>query len=122
MRIIVPAASITLCLTLAACGSAPKETATPPAAASATATPAAQRFDLRGKVVSVDKAGKTLTVDHEDIPGFMGAMTMPYAVKDGALLEHLTPGEQVTAKVVSSGGNTWLEDVVVVAAKPAPAK
>ena len=71
--------------------------------------------------MAVDKAGKTLTVDHENIPGFMGAMTMPYAVKDGALLEHLSPGDLVTAKVVSTGTETWLENVVVTG-KPTPSK
>ena len=83
----------------------------------ATSQPAQaeQRFDLKGKVVSVDKSGKSLLVDHEAIPGFMGAMTMAYAVKDARLLENLTPGEQITAKVVNGSGGIWLEDVA-----PAP--
>jgi hypothetical protein len=37
-----------------------------------------QRYTLRGGVVSLDRAGRTVTVDHEAIPGFMGAMTMSY--------------------------------------------
>jgi protein SCO1/2 len=73
-----------------------------------------QRYDLKGKVVSIDKPGKNVTVDHGDIPGFMGAMTMPYPVKDQHLLDNLAPGDQVTAKVVSGSGEVWLENIVKV--------
>jgi protein SCO1/2 len=76
----------------------------------------AQRYDLKGRVVAIDKPGKRLTVDHEAIPGFMGAMTMAYPVKDEHLLDALSPGEPITAKVMSTGGEFWLEDV---AAAPA---
>ena len=72
-------------------------------------------------MVAVDKAGKRVTVDAGDIPGFMSAMTMPYAVKDEHLLDKLSAGDQITAKVVSSGGDIWLENIAAV--KPdAPAK
>ena len=85
-----------------------------PAAAQpqAQAPPQEQRFDLKGKVVAVDKAEKKVTVDHEAIPGFMGAMTMTYPVKDEHALDGVAAGEQVTAKVVSRGGaDYWLEDL-----------
>jgi Cu/Ag efflux protein CusF len=71
-------------------------------------------------VVAVDANGKKLTVDHEDIPNFMGAMTMTYSVRDGKLLEHLSPGDEVTAKVVASGGEFWLDNIAV-ANKTTPA-
>src|SRR5216684_6296578 len=103
-----------LCLGLMACSSDTK----PAAAAPAESQPAqAQRYDLKGKVVAVDKAGKKITVDHEAIVGFMSAMTMPYPVKDEHLLDNLAPGDQVTAKVVSSGGEIWLENIATVKAE-----
>ena len=34
-------------------------------------------YDLKGKVVSVDVVAKSVKIDHEEIPGFMKAMTMP---------------------------------------------
>ena len=114
-----------LCLGVTACASdsKPTEAAAPAAAApAAESQPAqAQRYDLKGKVVAVDKAGKKLTVDHEAIVGFMSAMTMPYPVKDEHLLDNLSPGDQVTAKVVSSGGEIWLENIATVKAET-PAK
>jgi Cu/Ag efflux protein CusF len=41
----------------------------------------------------------------------MGAMTMAYPVKDEQLLDNLSQGELVTAKVVSTGSEYWLEDI-----------
>ena len=71
------------------------------------------RYELKGKVVSVDKSAKRLTVDHEAIPGFMGAMTMAYPVKDEHALDAVSAGDEVTAKLVSSDGLYWLEDIKV---------
>ena len=122
---VVLAAIAILSLSLAACTSepAPKPAETPAptpaAAASGTTGTTAQRYDLKGKVVAIDKAGKKLTVDHADIPGFMSAMTMPYPVKDEHLLDNLAAGDQITAKVVSSSGDIWLENIVKA---EAPAK
>ena len=96
-----------------------------PAARQEASAQPAKRFELKGKVVSVDRAAKQVTIDHEDIPGFMGAMTMPYAVKDERALERLAPNDLVTAKVVvSSEGSKWLEEIVVTkpALKPAAGK
>ncbi len=59
-----------------------------------------RRYHLKGKVVQVDKAQQHLVIDHEEIPGFMGAMTMPYPVADAATLDRVSPGDQVTADVV----------------------
>ena len=81
------------------------------------APPAAgQRYPLRGKVVEVDLASRKITIAHEDIQGFMPAMTMPFVVleKDAALLQHVGPGDEVTASLVAPDSRYWLEDLVVV--------
>jgi protein SCO1/2 len=67
-------------------------------------------------VVSVDTANRRVTIDHAEIPGFMPAMTMPFVVleKDTALLEGLSPGDEVTARLVVPDSRYWLEDLVVV--------
>jgi protein SCO1/2 len=73
-------------------------------------------YPLVGTVVSVDTAERKVTIAHEEIPGFMPAMTMDFVVleKDAALLEHITPGDQVTARLVVPDSRYWLEDLVVV--------
>jgi len=81
------------------------------------APPAAgQRYPLKGKVVEVDLANRKVTIAHEDIPGFMPAMTMPFVVleKDAALLRGMGPGDEITATLVAPDSRYWLEDVVVV--------
>jgi protein SCO1/2 len=54
-----------------------------------------------------------ITVKHENIPGFMPAMTMPYKVKDPAVVQELQPGDAIAAEVVTAnnGNDYWLEGV-----------
>ena len=78
-------------------------------------------YKLRGKVVSTNGAAGEVTLDHEAIPGFMEAMTMPYKLKDANVLSELHPGDMITADLVVSqqGGDSLLDHIVVVGqAKP----
>ncbi|MFY9569868.1 MAG: copper-binding protein, partial [Blastocatellia bacterium] len=72
-----------------------------------------ERFEIKGRVVGVDKRGSTVTIAHQEIPGFMDAMTMPFTLKDERLLGELAEGDRVQATLVVAGLNSWLEDVVV---------
>jgi Cu/Ag efflux protein CusF len=54
---------------------------------------------FRGKVESVDRGASTLTVQGEDVPGWMGAMTMMYGVDNKDVVAKLKPGDQITATV-----------------------
>jgi protein SCO1/2 len=75
-------------------------------------------YHLRGKVVSTDPARGEVTLDHEAIPGFMEAMTMPYKLKDPGILSELHPGDVITADVLVSpdpDADYLLDHIVVVA-------
>jgi hypothetical protein len=76
--------------------------------------PGPQRYALSGRVVSVDKAKLQVVVDAANIPGFMMAMTMGYAVKSPNLLDPLSPEDQITADVVVNGTDVYLENIVVI--------
>jgi protein SCO1 len=78
-----------------------------------TACTHSKKFLMQGKVVGKSAATGEITVDHGDIQGFMSAMTMPYAVKDPAILREIQIGDKITASVVvpSDGSNYWLEDI-----------
>jgi protein SCO1/2 len=78
--------------------------------------PSANRYPIKGRVVEVDLANRSVTLAHEDIPGFMPAMTMPFVVleKDAALLQAMAPGDAVTATLVVPDSRYWLEEIVVV--------
>ena len=71
------------------------------------------RFHLKGKVVTVNPAEKTITVDHEAIPGLMGAMEMPYPAGEPKDLRRVAPGDEITADIVMEQGVPLLENIVV---------
>ncbi len=75
----------------------------------------AKRYHLKGKVVSIDKRANMANIDGEEIPGFMGAMTMPYVVKPASELDKLAPGDAITADVVVQDDNSWIENVTITA-------
>ena len=75
--------------------------------------PKNKRYNLRGQVMGKNVAANEITVKHDDIPGFMSAMTMPYRVKDPRVVQELEPGDLIAAEVVTTndGSDYWLEDV-----------
>jgi protein SCO1/2 len=80
-----------------------------------------ERYELKGKVSSVDKRGRTVTIAHEAIEGYMDAMSMPFNLKDEWALDEMEQGDRVQATLVISGDRTWLEGVVFVRESPDPA-
>lgn len=79
---------------------------------SCTPREAPQRYELKGKVVSVDLKGSTVTIAHEAIAGYMDAMVMPFSIKDKRMLNDLAEGDGIQATLVVAGPRSWLEDVI----------
>ncbi len=81
-----------------------------------------QIYHLRGTVVSTDPADGIVVVNHEAIPGFMEAMTMPYQLKNPADARNLHPGDTITARVLVSKDSqqTVLLDGIEVVARAKP--
>ena len=73
----------------------------------------AQRFRLAGTVKSVDAAAERLVIQHGDIPGFMGAMTMSYDAAKREDLRKVTAGDQIESDVVVNDTGTHLENIKV---------
>jgi len=65
-------------------------------------------YPLRGEVRKVDAAGRELQIRHEEIPGFMPAMTMPFRMPEETDFEDFQVGDVVegTLQVKSKGGTT----------------
>ena len=72
-----------------------------------------KRYELKGKVVMVEKEKRLVTISHEDVAGLMPAMTMPFTVPNQADLDFLAPDDQVTATLVIDGSQSWLENLFV---------
>ena len=70
-----------------------------------------QRFKLAGTVKSVDAAGERLTIQHGDIPGLMGAMTMSYEVGKGEDLHKVAAGDEIESDVIVDESGTHLENI-----------
>lgn len=70
----------------------------------------APRYPLKGVVVDVSAARSALRVKHEEIPGFMRAMTMEFRV-DAATLAAAAKGQAITGTLVKRADGFWLEDV-----------
>ncbi|MGB7264111.1 MAG: SCO family protein [Terracidiphilus sp.] len=115
MRIFFASAFLALAF-VAGCHSSPAPGSEGSAASNVTV------YKLRGKIVSTDVAHGIVMVDHEAIPGFMEAMTMPYQLKDPGIASDLHPGDTITADVLVSKGSEQtvvLDHIVVIAqAKP----
>jgi protein SCO1/2 len=88
----------------AGCGTAPTENKT---------QPQVHRYSLKGKVTKVDLPTREILVDHEAIPGFMGAMEMPYPVAASQSLDNIAPGDEIRADLVVTDGHPALENIVV---------
>lgn len=70
--------------------------------------PRGRAYELRGQILAVDRAAATLTIRHEDIPGFMPGMTMPFRVKDPTLIDGRMPGDLVRATLVVENTDAYL--------------
>ena len=77
-------------------------------------------YQLKGQVLSVDQARQELTVKHDDIPGFMPAMTMAYKVRDASALQPRLPGELITATLVVEAPAPYLRSIERTGVAPLP--
>jgi len=88
------------------------------------ATAEAKRYKLKGKIVAVDKAKKKATVAHEEIAGYMDAMTMDFPIKDDWVWDDLTKDAEIRADLVVDKDGYWLENLGIIMApnpnQPAP--
>ena len=60
----------------------------------------AREYQLQGQILAVRPERSEVVIKHQDIKGFMPGMTMPFKVKEGALLQGKEPGDLVTATLV----------------------
>ena len=58
----------------------------------------------QGTVAGVDLAKGEITLDHGEIPGMMGAMTMTFVVSDPKLIQAVAPGSKVEFDVEQRDG------------------
>lgn len=93
----------------------------PPLQAPAPVSAAAKRYPLKGVIVAADPSRPEIIVRHEEIPGYMAAMTMPFPVRDDPKVRALLrPGDRIEATLVVDGDVYFLEQVLTKGFIPTP--
>lgn len=89
-------------------------------AAACSQSPAVPTYELKGQILVVKPETNEVLVKHEDIKGFMPAMTMPYTVKDATLLKDRAAGDLITATLVVGTENAYLSAINKTGSAPLP--
>jgi protein SCO1 len=71
-------------------------------------------YQVRGIVVSADAKRGEVILDTEAIPGFMGAMTMPYKLAQPGVASELHPGDHLTARLQITDSSSMLDQIDVI--------
>jgi protein SCO1/2 len=79
-----------------------------------------RRYEVKGQVLQVSPERREVVLRHEDIPGFMPAMTMPFTVRPPSLLAGRTPGDRVVGTLVVTDDAAWLERLAKVGFEALP--
>lgn len=83
-----------------------------PDSSSATAPQADRKtFQVKGVVVELEPDGKTARIKHEEIPGYMAAMTMPLEVRNTNELAGLEPGDSIEFRMIVTEDDGWIDQV-----------
>ena len=77
-------------------------------------------YQLTGQILVVKHATNEVLVKHDDIPGFMPAMTMPYTVKDAAIIRERAAGDLITATLEVAPEGAHLSAISKTGSAPLP--
>jgi protein SCO1/2 len=80
--------------------------------------PGQERYPFKGIVISIELRGHQALIKHQDVPGLMQGMTMPFNIRDEKVLEALKPGDILQATLVRQEYESWLEDIRVKGSDP----
>ena len=82
--------------------------------------PAERNYQLTGQILVVKAETNEVLVKHDDIPGFMPAMTMPYVVNDAALIKDRVAGDVIKATLVVGAERAYLSAISKTGSAPLP--
>jgi protein SCO1/2 len=71
----------------------------------------ARTFYVKGVVREVRVESRSVRIQHEEIPDYMEAMTMPFSVKDERELAGLEPGTTILFRLVVTQDDSWIDEV-----------
>jgi protein SCO1/2 len=89
----------------------PDKTEKPKAVETKPAAP--KQYQLTGVVREIDKESGQVMIRHDEIPGYMKAMTMPFDLKGKEVLADLFVGDEVEGTLVVKADDIELNDLVI---------
>jgi len=71
----------------------------------------ADYYDTRGVVRGFSPDRSTIEIQHENIPGYMPSMTMPFVPRDPKQIADLKAGDAISFRMVVTQKDFWIENV-----------
>lgn len=68
-------------------------------------------FTVLGYIERIENDGSRIVIDHEEMPGYMPAMIMPFKVKDPSESDDLSSGDQIRFTYVVEPTRSWIESI-----------
>jgi protein SCO1/2 len=91
----------------AGCEKSPRQSAVPNTSAHTNL----QIFQVKGLVKEVNLMEKSVTIKHDEVTGYMPAMTMPFDVRDTNELAGIEPGDPVTFRLLVTDTEGWIDQI-----------
>jgi protein SCO1 len=108
-----------LALQLSSCAPSPEAPVATPAEPSATDS-AIMDYQVRGVIKEIPETGNSIRIHHEEIPGYMQAMTMPFSVKDRAVFADLELEQTISFTLHVTETESWIDQIQSAKATPTP--
>jgi len=71
----------------------------------------AEHYDKRGVVRGFSPDRSTIEIQHENIPGFMPSMTMPFVSRDPKEIADLKTGDAISFRMIVTQKDFWIDNV-----------
>jgi protein SCO1/2 len=68
-------------------------------------------YDTRGVVRGFSPDRSTIEIQHENIPGFMPSMTMPFVTREPKVIADLKTGDAISFRMAVTKKDFWIENV-----------
>ena len=82
-----------------------------------SATTQTWHYEVRGLVRNTPPGHQAIEVEHEDIPGFMPSMTMPFIVRDAREIADIQMGDAISFRLNVTQRDSWIDQVRKIDAK-----
>lgn len=71
----------------------------------------ADHYDTRGVIRGFSPGRSTIEIEHENIPGFMPSMTMPFVAHDPNEIADLKTGDAISFRMTVTQKDSWIDHV-----------